>query len=196
MIPCTFPTALLIFITTLVPTVFSQDLSQSQENLVISSLAQGANQSYADFFLSPLLRSWVLNLFPNSWELGTRSLALLSLDVPPYSPFNPKQSLPPPSKIPSNVNSDLQPVIQIAQSTVSASLADPNTSLPRPLVRTGAVGDSASIGTAVLIANWTHQPGLDYNDAAEQQLAFLYSDNVAKTPDGAWSHRPEQLQLW
>ena len=61
-----------------------------------------------------------------------------------------------------------------------------------------SAADSASNGMIVLLANWTGQgnnDGLNYAEAAQDQLNYLYV-NVSKTPDGAISHRVDQLQLW
>lgn len=62
----------------------------------------------------------------------------------------------------------------------------------------GSAADPASLGTVVLLANWTgqgHSDGLDYAGAATDQLDYLFED-VPKTHDGAISHRTEQVQLW
>jgi hypothetical protein len=59
----------------------------------------------------------------------------------------------------------------------------------------GSAADPASIGVAVLLANWTGQAGEDYADAAKDQLEFLQF-SVPKTSDGAISHRVSEVQLW
>jgi hypothetical protein len=131
-----------------------------------------------------------INLAHNSWEIGTRSQALLTLSDSPYSLFN-SSPLPPPATSPP---SSLGDVFSIAQSTVS-NLSNPGSVqslVPADLV----AGDPASIGIAILLANWTHQGGGNYAGAATGELEFLYSNQVPKTPDGAWSHRLDQLQLW
>ena len=53
------------------------------------------------------------------------------------------------------------------------------------------------LGVAVLLANWTRTNLSDTRlaDAAKDQLDYLL--NVApQTPDGAISHRADQVQLW
>ncbi|KAG6878014.1 hypothetical protein C0993_000795 [Termitomyces sp. T159_Od127] len=70
-----------------------------------------------------------------------------------------------------------------------------NVTGPQPLIKDGSAADPASIGFAVLIANWTGQGGEDYAGAAKDQLDFL-EFNVSRTSDGALSHRVEQVQLW
>jgi len=127
-----------------------------------------------------------------SWELGTRSQALLSLTHSPYSLFN-SSPLPPPTVPPPGLLTD---VFSIANETV-ANLSNPGSI--QPLVpQDESTADPASIGIAVLLANRTGQGhnGTNYAGAATGQLYFLYSSQVPKTSDGAFSHRLDQLQLW
>jgi len=90
-------------------------------------------------------------------------------------------------------------VLSIAHNIVAnRSVSNGNITGPQPLINDSSAGDPASIGVAVLLANWTGQgavDGLDYAGAARDQLAFLFQ-NVSKTSDGAISHRVDQLQLW
>ena len=69
---------------------------------------------------------------------------------------------------------------------------------PQPLMADGSAGDPASNLVAVLLADWTGQDGgaVDYAGAARDQLDFLWSERVAKTGDGAISHRVEPVSLW
>lgn len=70
----------------------------------------------------------------------------------------------------------------------------------------GSAADPASNGITILMANWTglaardstsnSSLNYDYARAAQSQLDFLFSSNVPKTSDGAFSHRVDQLQLW
>jgi Glycosyl Hydrolase Family 88 len=137
----------------------------------------------------------------NSWEIGTRAEALLELDSPSYAVFSP-DTLPPPQIIPDSVSSLIQPVLDIASSIVyNRSLSNNNNnnaSGPQPLMQDGSAGDLASIGVAVLLANWTGQgyyDNLDFARAATDQLDFLYQ-SVPRTSDGAISHRVSEVQLW
>jgi hypothetical protein len=90
-------------------------------------------------------------------------------------------------------------VLGIAKSVVSnRSTSNGGKIGPQPLINDSAAGDPASIGMAVLLANWTGQDqndGLDYAGAAQDQLDFLFQ-NVPQTSDGAISHRVSQVQLW
>jgi hypothetical protein len=131
-----------------------------------------------------------------SWEYGTRAEALLELNAPTYSvvSFN---AVPPPHTIPSNITSALGEVFTIAHNIVVAQSLS-NIAGPQPLMADTSAGDPASIGVAVLLANWTGQgalDGLNYAGAARDQLEYLFQ-NVSKTSDGAISHRIDQLQLW
>ncbi|KAJ7046793.1 Six-hairpin glycosidase [Mycena alexandri] len=154
--------------------VRGQALSSADISTVQNNLATGAMQS---------------------WELGTRAQSLLELNVPNFSVFS-STGLPPPTSVPSNTTSAIAPVFSIAHNVVSALK---NTSGPGGLVAAdGAAGDPASIGVAVLLANWTGQgaaDGLNYAAAAQNQLEYLLNV-VPHTGDGAISHRVAQVQLW
>ncbi|KAF7294922.1 hypothetical protein MIND_01030300 [Mycena indigotica] len=149
----------------------SQALTSSQLSLVTQRLADAAKLS---------------------WEIGTRAQALTELDAHSLSVFS---TVPPPTSIPSNVTAGIAPVLSIAHNIVSALNSSGNGEL---VAGDGAAGDPASIGVAVLLANWTGQQGkdgLNYAAAAKNQLDFLLY-NTPKTPDGAISHRVSQVQLW
>ncbi|KAG1760255.1 Six-hairpin glycosidase-like protein [Suillus occidentalis] len=155
--------------------VRAQTLTSAQISVISERLAQGA---------------------VHSWEYGTRAEALLELNAPTYSvmSFN---AVPPPHSIPSNITSALSEVFTIAHNIVVARSLS-NITGPQPLIADTSAGDPASIGVAVLLANWTGQgaiDGLDYAGAARDQLDYLFQ-NVSKTNDGALSHRVDQLQLW
>lgn len=129
-----------------------------------------------------------------SWELGTRSQALLELNANIFSVLSP-QPLPPSSTIPTNLTEQMSTILGIAKSVMSNRTASNS---PQPLMNEGSAADPASLGTVVLLANWTGQgrsDGLDYAGAATDQLDYLLED-VPKTHDGAISHRTEQVQLW
>ena len=134
-----------------------------------------------------------------SWELGTRAQTLLELDAPLFSVLT-SSALPPTAQPNATETSALSDVYSIAHNVVSGRAAsNHNASGPQPLMQDGSAADPASIGVAVLLANWTGRSavdGLDYAGAARDQLNFLWSSNVSKTSDGALSHRVDQLQLW
>ena len=105
----------------------------------------------------------------------------------------------PPQQVPPNLQSALNDVLAIAHTIVSnRSISNGNVTGPQPLIQDLSAGDPASIGVAVLLANWTGQSasdGLDYSGAARDQLEFLLQ-KAPKTKDGAISHRMDQVQLW
>ncbi|KAF5378135.1 hypothetical protein D9615_007521 [Tricholomella constricta] len=131
-----------------------------------------------------------------SWELGTRAQAILSLNATAYSVLTPSTPLPPPPSIPDSLSSALEPFFDIARTTVAnRGASNDNVTGPQPLKQDGSAADPASIGFAVLLANWTGQSGGDYAEAAKDQLEFLQL-KVPRTSDGAISHRVSQVQLW
>lgn len=165
------------------------DLTDDQVAAVKQLLAQGAQERYPN----SLLPQNAPNLIPyHSWELGTRAQALLELDSPQYSVVTPKAKLPP-----SNANppSSLNDVFTIARNVVSGKPPTGNT--PGPFIKSGNAGDSASVGVAVILANWTNRQasdGQNYAQAIQNQFNYLYT--IPRTSDGAISHRADQLQLW
>lgn len=154
--------------------VRAQELTEDQISAVKQRLLEGAKQS---------------------WELGTRAQALTEYDSPSYSVTN-GTSIPPPSSDPP---SSLDEIFNITQTVVAGrAKSNGNISGPQPLIKDGSAADPASIGVAVLLANWTGQSaadGQDYNGAAQDQLNFLLTQ-VPKTSDGALSHRVNEVQLW
>ncbi|KAI9451515.1 Six-hairpin glycosidase-like protein [Lactarius psammicola] len=156
--------------------VSAQGLTSSQIDTVRQLLAEGAT---------------------HSWELGTRAQALLELSAPSFSVLTPSVPLPPPSSLDYPLNDGLADAFSIARNAVSALPPPPSDGTGQPLVpRDGSAGDPASIGTAVLIANWTGFGGEDYAGAATAQVEYLFGPAVPKAPDGAISHRVSEVQLW
>jgi|SRR5712671_4555507 len=132
----------------------------------------------------------------SSWELGTRAQALLELDAPSYSVLTRPVTVPPPSFNASS-NASLADVLSIARNAVAALSSPPSNGIGRPLFAgDSSAADPASIGVAVLIANWTNLAGEDYAGAGTAQVEYLLGSAVPKTDDGAISHRVEQVQLW
>lgn len=99
-------------------------------------------------------------------------------------------------EVPRTETASIQPVFDIAERIVAnRSTSNNNTQGPQPLIQDGSAADPASIGFAVLLANWTGQSDHDYAGAAKDQLDFLYN-RVPRTSDGALSHRVSEVQLW
>lgn len=166
--------SLSLAISCVTPLVWSQSLTNDQLNGVKARLAEGAKQS---------------------WELGTRAEALTESETPSYSVLN-DTSLPPSTHAGPDSLSD---VFAIAKSVVAnRSTSNGNIQGPQPFMKDGAAGDPASIGVAVLLANWTgrsSEDGVDYAGAAKDQLDYLLTQ-VPRTSDGAISHRVSAVQLW
>lgn len=94
------------------------------------------------------------------------------------------------------MSSGITPVFTIVKNIVgNRSTSNSNAKGAQPLMQDGSAADPASIGVAVLLANWTGQSGQDYAGAAKDQLDYLLQD-VPKTSDGAISHRVSEVQLW
>lgn len=185
------PFLFLIFLFPYLPT--AQNLTEGQIDAISARLAESA----AARFVLALSDTSILSLTIFSWELGTRSQAILELNASAYSVFS-SNSLPPPSTIPSDLTTPLAPFFAIARSVVSNRTVANNKSVgPQPFLPDGSAGDPASIGMCVLLANWTNQDGgqIDYAGAAKDQLDFLFQQ-VPMTVDGAISHRVSQVQLW
>ncbi|TBU36627.1 glycosyl hydrolase family 88-domain-containing protein [Dichomitus squalens] len=158
-----------------VPLAHAQQLTSDDLANVKARLAQGAT---------------------HSWEIGTRAQALTEFDSPSYSVLN-DSSLPP---LQGSAPSSLDEVVSIARSVVQnlTNVGQGAQPLIGGTTSGEAAGDPASIGVAVLLANWTGAGAadkLDYAGAARDQLEYLL-EKVPRTSDGAISHRVENVQLW
>jgi hypothetical protein len=173
----------------------AQNLTDGQINAISARLTESA---LARFLLDPIrFHQTNFSLILFSWELGTRSQTILELNATAYSVFS-SNKLPPPSTVPSHLNTPLSPFFGIARSVVSNRTAANNNKVgPQPFVPSGSAADPASIGMCILLAGWTKQDAgqIDYAGAAKDQLDFLLQ-NVPRTSDGALSHRTSELQLW
>ncbi|KAE9405940.1 hypothetical protein BT96DRAFT_963680 [Gymnopus androsaceus JB14] len=136
------------------------------------------------------VRSNLIAVASQSWELGTAAEALTELEWPALSVFN-ASAFPPPHELDGSDNAS--DVLQIANDTVTSK---PSDSLPL-VANDGAVGDPASIGAAVLLANWTtsNSSNIAYATAAGEQLVYLLYD-APRSDSGAISQRADQVQLW
>lgn len=117
--------------------------------------------------------------------------------MPSFSALTPSSPHPLLTSLNASVNSSLADVFTIARNAVAALPPPPSNGSGQPLfVGDSSAGDPASVGVAVLIANWTRLSGEDYGGAATAQVEYLLGPEVPKTSDGAISHRVSQLQLW
>ncbi|KAF8609496.1 hypothetical protein BDV93DRAFT_485133 [Ceratobasidium sp. AG-I] len=135
-----------------------------------------------------LVRARLIEGSQASWELGTSTQALLEHDYSPLSVFGSLAlSIPRPldtNLVPGSIYSVTDRVIQTRNPLVTEAF-----------VSDTSVGDPASLGVAMLVANFSGATGGDYNSAIEQQLDYLIN-KAPRNTDGAISHRTEQIQLW
>jgi len=136
------------------------------------------------------VRAGLLESAKASWELGTAAEALTEVYWPALSVFQ-QSAFPPPSRLNSTYNAS--DVLTIVANTISNKPAD---SLPL-IANQGSAADPASIGVAVLLANYTRQDKKSdvFADAATGQLRHLLTQ-VPRSNTGAISHREDQAQLW
>ncbi|KAG2013357.1 glycosyl hydrolase family 88 [Coprinopsis cinerea AmutBmut pab1-1] len=132
----------------------------------------------------------MLQIAHASWELGAAAQALTEVYTPGLSVFEPS-AFPPPRPL----NQSWTPtyVFAIVNETLDRKPAN-----SRPLfANQGSSADPASLGTAVLLANWTRWNSDDsrYGSAAYHQLDYLLKD-APRTREGAISHRADEVQLW
>ncbi|KAI0260515.1 Six-hairpin glycosidase-like protein [Gloeopeniophorella convolvens] len=136
-----------------------------------------------------LVRANAVNISTHSWEIGTLAEALTELEWGSLSVFAPG-AVPPPARL---ARGEAEDVLEIAERIVAAKTPD-----TLPLIDgDGAVGDPASIGASVLLRNWTlsDKHNTTFSTAAAQQLEYLLSV-APRAPNGAISHRADQVQLW
>jgi len=136
------------------------------------------------------VRANLLQVASTSWELGTAAEALTELSWPALSVFR-STAFPPPTQLNASLNAS--DVLQIAYETVQAKPFNSMTLVAND----SAVGDPASIGNAVLLANWTRTDLSDtsFSFAAGEQLDYLLNHSP-RTAEGAISQRSDQVQLW
>ncbi|GLB33486.1 putative glycosyl hydrolase family 88 [Lyophyllum shimeji] len=151
----------------------------------LAQVQDGLNNSTAANVRSRLIES-----ARASWELGTAAEALTEYSWPALSVFE-RSAFPPPAHL--NFSLNATDVLQIAVQTVSTK---PANSLPL-IANQGSAADPASIGVAVLLANWTRpDPSTAaFDNAASGQLEHLLHD-VPRSAEGAISHREDEVQLW
>ncbi|KAJ2915034.1 hypothetical protein MD484_g5402, partial [Candolleomyces efflorescens] len=132
----------------------------------------------------------LLDIAKASWELGTAAQALTEVYTPGLSVFN-ATAFPPPTRL----NSSWTPTDVFA--IVNRTLRNKPSHSKALFANQGSAADPASLGTAVLLANWTRADKRDfsYNNAALSQLQHLLEE-TPRTRSGAISHRANEVQLW
>ena len=126
-----------------------------------------------------------------SWELGTAAQSLFEFEYSSFSVYGDKFiSLPkslPKTENASKIFAITDVVLQNRPPGVLSFMPD------------GAAGDPPSLGVSMLFANWTVRSPTptdsSYSSAIYDQLTYsLY--RAPRAPNGAISHRAEQVQLW
>ncbi|THH13889.1 hypothetical protein EW146_g6382 [Bondarzewia mesenterica] len=145
-----------------------------------------------------LVRANMLSISNQSWEIGTAAEALTEWEWSSLSVFGGSGSFPPPSTL--GVDNNASDVLAIAEKLIAIDIGLLNKKNPNtlPLINgDGAVGDPASIGNAVLLANWTRANLSDtrFATAASQQLEYLLT-KAPRSSKGAISQRESEVQLW
>ncbi|KAI0750887.1 Six-hairpin glycosidase [Daedaleopsis nitida] len=159
--------------------------------LTVSSAAVGlpaTTQTGLSASMIEKMRSNMETIATHSWEIGTSLETILELNFPELSVLT--GNLPPPHTLKSG---EADYVIQKATEIVD-DIKDPSGPL---MDGDGAIGDPASVGTSVLLANWTRTDASEtkFSVAASNQLSYLLND-APRTTDGAISQRVEEPQLW
>ncbi|TFK29237.1 hypothetical protein FA15DRAFT_752708 [Coprinopsis marcescibilis] len=132
----------------------------------------------------------LLHVAHASWELGTAAQALTEAFTPGLSVFE-VSAFPPPLRL--NASSTPTDTFRIVDDVLARKPA-----YSRPLfANEGSSADPASLGAAVLLANWTRfeQRVQNYGKAASDQLDYLLYE-APRTNEGAISHRANEIQLW
>jgi len=145
--------------------------------------------------LAAHLRELTRTLHAHSWEIGTHLSALLELSYPSLSPFADSTSWARPS--PSSSPAPTEILSNVAQILSNQPQGQ------QQLVSDGSAADPASVGPFVVLANLTldgdEQIGgrskAQVDEAVQRQVDVLM-EGTPRTPDGAISHRTEDVELW
>ncbi|ORY45851.1 Six-hairpin glycosidase-like protein [Leucosporidium creatinivorum] len=157
----------------------SQALSV-QRRAASSSSVDGLSTSKTN-----LIKDLLNTTATKTWEIGTHLQALTEYDYPALAPFYTTFTPPPSTPVASSVLAIISPIVAAKSSSSLQIMPD------------GSLADPASMGVAVVLANWTSEGATKdlYESAAEEQLQALLVD-TPRTDSGAISHRVEELALW
>ncbi|KAG9075342.1 hypothetical protein FS749_012997 [Ceratobasidium sp. UAMH 11750] len=134
----------------------------------------------------------MLELAKGSWELGTATQSMLEYEYPSLSVFG-KSAIPPPSRLPKG--QDATKVLAITDRVVQIRPPGVLSFMPDQ-----AAGDPPSLGVSILLANYTTRSlastnSSAYDAAITDQLNYILT-RAPRAPNGAISHRADQVQLW
>ncbi|KAB5588393.1 hypothetical protein CTheo_8168 [Ceratobasidium theobromae] len=126
-----------------------------------------------------------------SWELGTATQSLFEFEYPSFSAYG-DSFISPAKSLPKNQN--LSKIFAITDLVLKTRPPGAMTFMPDE-----AAGDPPSLGVAILFANWTARSratnSSTYSAAIIDQLNYSLT-RAPRAPNGAISHRADQVQLW
>ncbi|KAG9093439.1 hypothetical protein FRC06_011527 [Ceratobasidium sp. 370] len=159
--------------------------------LPLSNRAGGPFQLFSPTQLSSI-EARMLELAKGSWELGTATQSLLEYEYPSLSVFG-NSAIPPPARLSTGENATM--VLAITDRVVQTRPPGVLSFMPDQ-----AAGDPPSLGVSILLANYTARSlastnSSAYDTAITDQLNYILTQ-VPRAPNGAISHRADQVQLW
>ncbi|CAE6446778.1 unnamed protein product [Rhizoctonia solani] len=127
-----------------------------------------------------------------SWELGTATQSLFEFEYPSFSVYG-DNFMAPPKSLPKSA--DISKVLQITDQVLLTRPPGVLSFMPDQ-----AAGDPPSLGVSMLFANWTVRSpssanSSNYASAIIDQLNYSLT-RAPRAPNGAISHRADQVQLW
>ncbi|CAE6463927.1 unnamed protein product [Rhizoctonia solani] len=127
-----------------------------------------------------------------SWELGTATQSLFEYEYPLFSVYG-DYFMAPPRSLPKFA--DISKVLKITDQVLLTRPPGVLSFMPDQ-----AAGDPPSLGVSMLFANWTvrspsYTNSSNYASAIIDQLNYSLT-RAPRAPNGAISHRADQVQLW
>ncbi|CAE6479797.1 unnamed protein product [Rhizoctonia solani] len=127
-----------------------------------------------------------------SWELGTATQSLFEYEYPLFSVYG-DNFVTPPKSLPKSV--DISKILKITDQILLTRPPGVLSFMPDQ-----AAGDPPSLGVSMLFANWTvrspsYTNSSNYANAIIDQLNYSLT-RAPRAPNGAISHRADQVQLW
>ncbi|CAE6426019.1 unnamed protein product [Rhizoctonia solani] len=127
-----------------------------------------------------------------SWELGTATQSLFEYEYPLFSVYG-DNFMTPPNSLPKFA--DISKVLKITDQVLLTRPPGVLSFMPDQ-----AAGDPPSLGVSMLFANWTvrspsYTNSSNYASTIIDQLNYSLT-RAPRAPNGAISHRADQVQLW
>ncbi|CCO29705.1 hypothetical protein BN14_03723 [Rhizoctonia solani AG-1 IB] len=139
-----------------------------------------------------LVEARMLEQSKGSWELGTATQSLFEYEYPSFSVYG-DNFLAPPKSLPKSA--DISKILKITDQVLLTRPPGVLSFMPDQ-----AAGDPPSLGVSMLFANWTVRSpastgSSSYAAAIIDQLNYSLT-RAPRAPNGAISHRVDQIQLW